>query len=85
MADSLETISDTQTDHALELATLAQIAFFVCNQSSVVVFQAGLQSNLETFQELIAQRAVPVHIEMTEITVIVRIIKVISVLVACLP
>ena len=78
-------VLSADTDYAFELAALREVTLFVCNQRSVVILQAGLKGYLQTFQELVAQRAIPVHIEMTEITVVVRILVVILVLVASLP
>ena len=64
------------TEDALELATLSYIAVLVGNQDTRVVFQTRLEGHLETFEELIAQRYIPIHIKMTERTVLVRILEI---------
>ena len=62
MRYKLEAISHTDTDYALELATLSHIAIFIGNERTRVVFEARLQRHLQTFEELITHRYVPINI-----------------------
>ena len=68
-----ERISYAQTDHAFELAALADVAVFVGYQRARIVLQARLERDLQAFEELIAECHIPVHVKIAEIAVVVRI------------
>lgn len=82
MALVSETVTQSDSDHTLELNALLLYAVVVGDKHARIVFEAGGEGDIQYFGELVGEVGVPVHIEIAELSVKVGVTVV---NVPCLP